>query len=274
MPHGYGIYAASSTAYLPHDLLLLLRHKRRVTEAAKIDTLIKRIGAKLFEIGLSEREASIDATGKPDALRYIRTRRAMPGADRLEQIAATLGTSSDWLLGKTDAVERLNAERPAPSPQVFRALPRNLPVYGTALGADLEFASVAGDQLAIEQTDINMAEPREFMPRPTSLAGQEKYYVITVQGHSMEPRFDDGRRLLVNGGREGRAGEDVVVQLKRPLGDTGDEEMTSVLVKRLVRKKAGSLVLSQHNPPAEFEVPISRVHAIHPITPWDEALGY
>lgn len=236
-----------------------------------IDVLIQRIGAKLFELNLSEREASLAATGKPDAIRYIRTRRAMPSADRLDSIANTLGTTADWLLGKDGGP---GGEVKPPTPSTFRALPRNLPVYGTALGAELAFATTAGEEVAIEQTDINMSEPRDYMPRPTSLAGDKRYYVVTVQGHSMEPRFDDGRRLLVNGGREGRVGDDVVVQLKRQVGDTGEEEVTAVLIKKLVRKRSGSIVLEQFNPPAQFEVPLARVHAVHPIEPWDEALGY
>lgn len=69
--------------------------------AASIDILIERVAERLAELDITERKASMDATGTPDAIRYIRTRRAMPSADRLDSIAETLKTSADWLLGKT-----------------------------------------------------------------------------------------------------------------------------------------------------------------------------
>ncbi|MCI1143078.1 hypothetical protein MOP88_13540 [Sphingomonas sp. WKB10] len=104
----YGIHAAPSTAYLPQDSWRNARHKRRVANV--IDILVERIGAKLYERNLTEREASIDATGKPDALRYIRTRKAMPSADRLDKIAQTLGTTSDYLLGRLISTLKLRLQ--------------------------------------------------------------------------------------------------------------------------------------------------------------------
>lgn len=241
----------------------------------KIETLIERIGAKLFEIGLSEREASLDATGKPDALRYIRTRRAMPSADRLDSIAATLGTSAAWLLGKDGAVERTDGSGPPPpSPETFRNLPRNLPIYGTAIGAPLEFCTSEGEMVAIEQTEANMTVARDYMARPTGIAGRRDMYVVTVEGVSMVPRYDPGRRVLVDGKRPAKPGDFVIVQLKRPLGDAGDAEISSILIKKLVRKKPGAWVFFQYQPEAEFEVPNEKVHAVHPIMEWDDALGY
>jgi phage repressor protein C with HTH and peptisase S24 domain len=266
----YGIYAAPSTAYLPHDFTPKARHNRRM---AAIDILIERIAAKIAERNLTEREASIDATGKPDALRYIRKRRAMPNAERLEKIAETLGTTADWLLGKNGAADRVDGQKAPFAPEQLRRLPRTLPIVGSALGADLEFCTSGGGYVAVEQTELNTSAPRDFMARPTSLAGHEEWYVIIVSGISMQPRFDDGRRLLVDGKRPPVMGDDVVVQLKTAIGDEGEAEVTAVLVKQLVRRKAGVVVLKQFTPEVEFEVPNDRIHAIHRITPWDEALG-
>lgn len=240
---------------------------------ATIDILIERITAKRIEKNLSEREVSIDATGKPDAVRYIRTRRAMPAGDRLDAIARTLGTSADWLLGKTDNGAFAEGEAPAFTPDALRKLPKTLPILGTALGADLDFCTADGDFVAIEQTELNMSAPRDYMARPTALAANRDWYVIIVAGTSMQPRHDEGRRLLVDGKTPPGRGDDVVVQLKTPIGDDGDAEVTAVLVKQLVRKKAGAVVLKQFTPEVEFEVPNDRIHAIHKITPWDDALG-
>ena len=272
MPHSYGIYAASSTAYLPHDELACSRHNYRVSD--KIDILIERIAAKLYERNLTEREASIDATGKPDALRYIRTRRAMPSAERLDKIAATLGTTADFLLGKSD-VDGQGApsnEPPLFSEADFRKHPRNLPIYGSALGSDITLTLVSGEAVAVEQVELRMTEPMDFMARPTALAGRKHMYVVTVTGHSMEPRHDNGRRILVDGRRPARVGDDVIVQLRAQVDD--GEEVVAVLIKQLVKQRAGVVVLRQFNPPIEFEVPLERVSAIHTVVPWDDVLSF
>jgi len=240
----------------------------------RIKTLIERINAKLHERNLTEREASIDATGKPDAIRYIRTRNSMPSAARLEQIAATLGTTPAWLMGGDvgASIDHGELQNPGISAITERRLPKTLPVFGTALAADLELTSSKGHAVAIEHVDVNMAEPSDHMARPTAIAGKDGYYVVTVWGHSMEPRFDSGRRALVYSSRPARIGEDVVVQLRAPLDD--GEMVSSVLIKQLVRHRPGVVVLRQFNPDVQFELPAERVKHIHPIIPWDDVLSF
>lgn len=99
MPEEYGKYASHATAHLPHDFLTLLRHSCRMEQ---IDILIDRIAQRLSELGISERTASLEATGKPDAIRYIRMRRAMPAAPRLASIARVLSATPEFLLGQAD----------------------------------------------------------------------------------------------------------------------------------------------------------------------------
>jgi len=266
----YGIFAASSTADLPHDETRLLRHNRRMAD--KLSILVERIAAKLVQLNLSEREASIDATGKPDAIRYIRTRNSMPSAERLERIARTLGTTPAWLLGGTDDIDPPEARQgKAIEAVVRRRLPKSLPVYGTALAADLDLFATDGHPVAIEQVEVDMVEPSDHMARPLNLVGLDGYYVVTIVGESMVPRFDPGRRSLVNSKREARAGEDVVVQLRSPMDD--GETVTAVLIKQLVKHKTGAIVLRQFNPAVEFELSNSRVKHVHPIVPWDDALS-
>ncbi|MGW8203006.1 S24 family peptidase [Sphingomonas bisphenolicum] len=71
--------------------------------ASAIDILIDRIARRVEALATTERDASMKATGKPDALRYIRVRKAMPSADRLTAIAKALETSPEWLLGQSMA---------------------------------------------------------------------------------------------------------------------------------------------------------------------------
>ena len=261
---------------MPRDNCGTMRHYRRMS---KTDLLNERIQARLYELGLTEREASLDATGKADAIRYIRTRAAMPSAERLQAIAATLRTSPEWLLGGEGPVQRapappLAGEARAPAIDVadFRKFPKNLPIYGTALGSDLELHGTDGSTQAIEQTDIFMSEPRDYMARPTLLAGRNHMYVVEVAGHSMEPRFDAGRRVLVDGKKPPRVGDDVIVQLRCAIDN--EEEVAAVLIKQLVRQKAGAIILRQFNPATEFEVPMERVKQLHTIVPWDDVLSF
>lgn len=88
----------------------------------------------------------------------------------------------------------------------------------------------------------------------------------------MEPRFDSGRRLLVDPKRLPGVGEDVVVQLRGPTFD--GEEVRHVLIKQLVRRRPGVVVLRQFNPSFEFDVPNEQVSAVHRVMPWDEAMGF
>jgi phage repressor protein C with HTH and peptisase S24 domain len=195
----------------------------------------------------------------------------MPSADKLARIAETLNTTPAWLLGERDAVERPNL---GPGDAVvlpdFKHLVRDLPIFGTALGADIEFCNAAGEQIAIEQTEVNMATAQDYMARPVKIAGRKDFYVVTVQGDSMVPRHDPKRRLLVQRKRPG-VGDDVVVQLVAPIDD--GREFTSVLIKTLVKRKADVVVLKQYTPETTFEVPINSIAEMDTIIPWDEAMG-
>lgn len=239
------------------------------------DILKERISAKLGELGRSARSVSIAAlgAGKHDAIRSI-FEDHMPGIDRLDALAAEMRTTSDWLLGRENAIERTIKveDEGAIKPETFRRLPKDLPIYGSALAADLEFGNESGVMVRVEQTEVHMVAPLDYMARPIGVTGRPDLYVVTIAGHSMEPRFDSGQRVLVDPKRSPGVGDDVVVQLRGPTFD--GEEIRHVLIKRLVRRKAGYVVLHQFNPNVEFEVPNEQVSAVHRVMSWDEALGF
>jgi phage repressor protein C with HTH and peptisase S24 domain len=257
-----------STAYTPLSPAIVVRHKSGMIAAHEI--LMDRIQAKLTERNVSAREISL-LVGSPDVIRNIK-RGNMPSAMRLNGIATALGTTTEWLLGREDAVE-MPTPNPASIPaETFRRLPKSLPVYGSALGADLKFDSEQGVIVLVEQTEVHMVEPIDYMARPTGVVGRIDLYVVTVSGHSMEPRFDSGRRVLVDPRRSPHVGDDVIVQLRGPTFD--GEEVRHVLIKQLVRRRPGVVVLRQYNPDLMFEVPNEQVSAVHRVMPWDEALGF
>jgi len=246
-------------------------HRDRTMNSV-IEIIQERVAAKLAELNVSAREISMAAVGQPDAVRYILKKGSMPASDRLEAIARELGTTSAWLMGKEEAIEPTLPDGKPVTEDTFRRLPKTLPIYGTALGADLEYDDEHGVVVKVEQTEVHMAAPIDFMARPIGVTGRPDLYVVTVSGHSMEPRHDSGARVLVDPKRSPGVGDDVVVQLR---GATFDgEEIKNVLIKQLVRRRAGFVVLRQFNPPIEFAVPNEQVGAVHRVMTWNEALGF
>lgn len=128
------------------------------------------------------------------------------------------------------------------------ATPRDLPVYGAAMG---------GDDGAF---DFN-GTVNEYVARPPILAGVANGYAVYVQGESMEPRYFAGELVHVNPNRPITPGCFVVVQIR-----TGDPHVpTRGLIKQFVRRTASRLHLRQFNPRGELEHELGQVLSIHRI---------
>lgn len=149
-------------------------------------------------------------------------------------------------------------------------LQRNLPVYGTALGAPRDF-----DGEAIEQTMLNSGEVISYLPRPTILDGVRHAYGLYVQGQSMSPRFDNGDTIIVTDSRvsrPARIGDDVVVYMRDDSVDDG-ETACAVLVKRLVRRTGRYVELEQFNPAVTFKLDALKILRLDRVVPWSEILS-
>jgi hypothetical protein len=144
---------------------------------------------------------------------------------------------------------------------------RDLPVYGTALGAD---EIVDGE--AIEQTTLNRAEVVEYKRRPQILDGRADVYGLYVQGSSMHPRFRDGDTVFVEGRKRPAVGDDAVIYLRAPDGMDG-ERISSVLIKAIVRKTASYVELEQYNPAQIFRIPMERVDHMDRVLTLDDMIG-
>jgi phage repressor protein C with HTH and peptisase S24 domain len=134
-----------------------------------------------------------------------------------------------------------------------------LPVYGSAMGGEY------GDlEEHIELTELHLNEVLDYLSRPASLANDPTAYILTVVGDSMSPRFEPGDRVAVSPRQPVAIGDDVIVQLRGTGGD-GDDRVTMVLIKRLVRRTAAYIELRQFNPDVTFQIETRRVAAMHKV---------
>ncbi|MDH2147861.1 S24 family peptidase [Sphingobium yanoikuyae] len=145
---------------------------------------------------------------------------------------------------------------------------RDVPVVGSALGADLQFTE-DGQTLFAEVTDLFLDDVQDYARRPAALAHRRDVYAVTVVGSSMSDRWDPGDPVYVDPKTTPRIGDDVVVYLRKPDGDDG-ERMHSVLIKRLQKRTASFIELLQLNPRMSFPVPMKDVAMIHRVIPYRE----
>ncbi|WP_420137761.1 S24 family peptidase [Sphingomonas sp.] len=144
---------------------------------------------------------------------------------------------------------------------------RDLPIYGTALGAD---EIVDGE--AIEQTTLNRGEVIEYKRRPPILDGRADVYGLYVQGSSMHPRFRDGDTVFVESRRRPAVGDDAVIYLRTP-DEVEGERTSSVLIKTIVRKTASYVELEQFNPPQTFRITMDRVDRMDRVLTLEDLIG-
>lgn len=76
-------------------------NKLRTTFRPDTDALLQRVDARLDALDISDRKASVAATGKVDTIRNLR-RGLNPGFDKLKRLAPVLGVSVEWLLTGED----------------------------------------------------------------------------------------------------------------------------------------------------------------------------
>lgn len=276
-----------------------MRYKSRMASINEIITT--RIRQRLEETGQTARAASIRATGKPDAIRTILTQGVMPSAERLDMIAVALDTSTAYLLGATEdsapiAVRLIDAEtnrllqRIEPSRNINAKLdrehmhpilpsrtdmPKDIPVYGTAIGTSEDVEALEDGKVAVEQTTLNTGDVIDYFRRPPGLANSRKAYGLYVAGFSMEPAYEPGSVIIVDPSRPPSAQDFVVVYIRGKEDEDHDGESTisSVLLKRLVRRSASFVELEQYNPPARFRIGAEAITQMHRVLPLAEIVG-
>lgn len=171
------------------------------------------------------------------------------------------------LVGAAVPTEVVDIDVPMPT---LRGAPRDVPVYGTALGANLAFPSEEGGPVEVEQTLLTLTEAITYVRRPPAMEGMRKVYALYVVGSSMEPRYRPGEPVFVDPVRPPQIGDDVIIQLLERNED-GEGEVVAALVKTLRRRTATHVELEQYEPRLSFRVPVNQIASLHRIISMREA---
>lgn len=236
----------------------------------KHEIFFERLDQKIAALGKSDRAVSIEANGKPDLIRDARRKKSIPKSDNLAEIARVLGVTTDWLLGAGE-IEVASEARLSDNRLAIKSQPPrdDLPVLGTAHGGVVIIPADTGHDTEVEQTLFEPTHVIRYITRPRALADAPDAYAIYVEGESMFPRFAPGEMAVVDPRIPPKIGDDVIVQLS----ENGHDEISAILVKRLVRRSASFVELQQFNPAAIFRVDTFRVKRIHRICPAGDLLG-
>jgi len=216
--------------------------------------------------GLSQAKlASLAGTSQPQIKRLEDGERELTKA-WAERLAPHLGVTAEEILfpdrshqsGATTPPDvDLSRVESVPTNQRFGG-PRDVPVYGTAVGG--------GD----EDGDFRFnGEQIDMAPRPPGIATRKDVFCLYVENDSMFPKFEPGERLYVDPHRKPRTGEYVVVELH---GES-ESEAGKGYIKRLVKQTPTRLVVSQFNPAKDLEFEMTKVKRILRVIPTDELLG-
>lgn len=146
--------------------------------------LVRRIDERLQAVGLTERKASMKATGKADTIRNIRRGRS-PRIEAVAAIAEVLGVSTAYLQGGTESAADDDA-----APQ---GLTPTVPL------AELDVRAHAGAGAIVDGERIvaRWQVPGDLIRAQTS-APHSAIKIITIYGDSMEPDLPAGTRVLVD----------------------------------------------------------------------------
>ena len=256
----------------------------------EIDYLIERVAERIAALGVTERQASIDATGTPDALRYIRTRRAMPSPPRLRAIAYRLQATEDYLLGRVQ--ENRATPKPLPAKMLLEdsgevvaqltkeiddwfaknerlrerliELPDDIEVYETRTEWEAIQGETPEDISMVEIVRIQWGLPIANFKRQPALFRSNHVYAIYMPSVTMEPVIGSGTPVLANAKRPAKPGDLVLVQMARDDSERS-EIYVRFLIGRLVSQNASTIRIEEFNPARKFFVDRRTVESVHRI---------
>ncbi|GGJ14024.1 XRE family transcriptional regulator [Neoroseomonas lacus] len=146
---------------------------------------------------------------------------------------------------------------PPPLPQRHE-MPRDVPVFGTAMGANGDGAFT-----------INLGGQVDMVRRGPGIANSRGVFAIYVEGESMAPRFQPGELVYLDKNRPIRMGDDVVLVVEMP--GKGDEPRA--YLKRLMRRTADRWICEQFNPPKTVEFDVASLKDKFRVLTLNEVMG-
>lgn len=240
-----------------------------------MDLVIERIDERIRALGLSDRQASLRATGYPDAIREIR-RGKRPSSQRFVQLAAALETTPDYISGYVDhekqAMWRATTSSALPIEGV-QEMPRNIPVYGMSANGDIgmmDFERVKG----IEVLKYDLDRPIDYCRRPPRLALRDDIIAISTFGSAMYPRYEDAEILYLEP-THGADGDYALVVLESDVPDRTGQAGPWMMLKRIAHRDwlHGNSTFEQFNPQRRFEVPREKVAKIYKVLSQNQLLS-
>lgn len=175
--------------------------------------------------------------------------------DWMTRLGGALGVEPAALMGPIEL--RSVTASPPPIPQRHE-MPRDVPVFGTAMGANGDGAFT-----------INLGGQVDMVRRGPGIASNRGVFAIYVEGESMAPRFQPGELVYLDKNRPIRTGDDVVLVVEMP--GKGDEPRA--YLKRLVRRTADRWICEQFNPPKDVEFQVATLKDKFRVLTLNEVMG-
>lgn len=224
--------------------------------------MYERIRRRLDVLGLSDREASLRASGRrnPDLIRSLKSgRNHAPRGASLVELARVLEVTPEWLIGAEGGSDEPPPRRSTTSEPVAvdfdsSTLPVDIPVLGVAAGG-AEGAFVIDGEI-------------DRVRRPPALRLAKNVYALYVRGVSMEPRFRAGDLLFVSPDRPAASGDDVIIQTRNH-----DGAPTESWLKTLDHFGSEEIVVRQLNPEKILRFESAKVIAVHRVLTLRELFG-
>jgi transcriptional regulator with XRE-family HTH domain len=275
-----------------------VRHMDR--NMSKIDILVERIQLRLAALGKSERAVSIEATNSPDAIRYIRARRAMPSAERLSKLAIALDASPQYLLGEEDNPHAHGAELEKKSPTMFhqefmqqvkgattyleraleqpgvveeewdRHLAEDVPVIIAVPNEARNLTGIDGAEASSFSFSIHPRAFAEFLTRKWEPCGYGDEYGILIVVDSIAPAYEKGDLVIV---RPHALVMDYCVIYLNVRETVHGRLSFDAIVGRLVGFSRDQLMLEQFSPAQILTVPRESISRIDHISSLSELIG-
>lgn len=225
------------------------------TYSVRTDRILERLAA----LGLTERKASLLATGQPDTLRFIRTRGTVPSIGRMFKIAKALEATPDYLLGHTDVNEWDRNKSAIDAASHFSDgaisdtvdISRTVPVINSK-SKSLDVSLPGHPDFPVTMTSITK-DVIGFVAAPMGTSAK-KLMATYINDPAMSPMFDNQAPVVFELERQPASGDYAIIFIG---GEVEGREVrgSSFLLRKIVDQTRDWLTVEQHSPPMRLNFP-------------------